>query len=136
MASHDGRCRFPHGHNYQADVTVFRSVSLPSVNDRGPERGMVIDFSKLDAVVKPIIDLWDHAFMVEDGDPMRLALEQMERAEMGTMRIVVLSQPPTAENIARALARLIDSDLGTTGLHVLSVAVHEGPKSVATWTAS
>ncbi|WP_334149437.1 6-carboxytetrahydropterin synthase QueD [Hyphomicrobium sp.] len=45
------KCKRMHGHNYKIEVAV-----------RGPldERGFVVDYAELDAVVQPIIDRLDH----------------------------------------------------------------------------
>ena len=50
------KCRRVHGHNYRVDVTV-----------RGPldERGFVVDFFELDAVIEPLIAALDHRIINE-----------------------------------------------------------------------
>jgi 6-pyruvoyltetrahydropterin/6-carboxytetrahydropterin synthase len=123
LQRHDGLCRFPHGHNYQADVTV-----VGALRTAGPASGMVLDFSVLDALVRAVIDPWDHAFMVETGDPLVGALLSVPE----TTRLVVVQAAPTAENIAMDLAAGVAAIM-PRGLRVSEVRVHEGPKAVATW---
>lgn len=125
LKDHDGRCRFPHGHTYEAEVTVANSVGLVR---SGTKRGMVIDFADLDAAMRAVLDEWDHAFMVEDADPFAAAL--IDFGDRNDCRLVVVPWPPTAERIAHRLADLVQAAL-PKGCRVESVRVHEGPKSVA-----
>jgi len=45
------KCKRMHGHNYKIDVAVAGALD---------ERGFVLDYAELDAVVQPIIDRLDH----------------------------------------------------------------------------
>lgn len=60
LEHHDGICRGPHGHSYILTV-ILRSKEL--VED-GPKRNMVIDFSDLSSIVKPMIfEFLDHKWL-------------------------------------------------------------------------
>lgn len=57
LIHHDGKCRHPHGHSYNLEVTL-RSSTLVS---EGPKTNMVIDFSDISSTVKKMIrDYLDH----------------------------------------------------------------------------
>ena len=61
---HTGKCARTHGHSYRLDV----SVAGPLHTD-GAERGMVIDFERLSAVVQTeIVDVLDHRSLNEVVD--------------------------------------------------------------------
>jgi 6-pyruvoyltetrahydropterin/6-carboxytetrahydropterin synthase len=60
LVHHDGNCRNPHGHSYTL-VVKMRSETLISF---GPKRNMVVDFSDISAVVKPVIEEYlDHKWL-------------------------------------------------------------------------
>jgi 6-pyruvoyltetrahydropterin/6-carboxytetrahydropterin synthase len=61
LLDYDGKCAFPHGHTYRAEV-FLEADSLDS-------QGLVFDFTKLKRRVKGWIDEnWDHAFLVNSRD--------------------------------------------------------------------
>ena len=61
LLDYDGKCAFPHGHTYRAEVFLGGS-SLDS-------QGLVFDFTDLKRRVKNWIDdHWDHAFLVNSRD--------------------------------------------------------------------
>ncbi len=58
---HNGKCARLHGHSYRLDVTVGGPL-----REEGPERGMVMDFSALSAVVKEaVVEKLDHCYLNE-----------------------------------------------------------------------
>ncbi len=62
LKQHDGRCREPHGHSYSVTVHV-RSENLIS---HGPKTNMVMDFSDITSLVKPMIDeYFEHKWLNE-----------------------------------------------------------------------
>jgi 6-pyruvoyl tetrahydropterin synthase/QueD family protein len=127
LQHHDGACRLAHGHNYLARVTI-ECRHLDTRRAGRPDDGMVVDFTALDASMRAVITPWDHAFMLQRGDPLAAALD-------AHARLVIVEYPPTAENIAwmilQELQRMLARQPGS-GLFVRRVEVHEGPKSVAT----
>ena len=61
LLDYDGKCAFPHGHTYRAEVFIEAS-SLDS-------QGLVFDFTELKHRIKGWIDAnWDHAFLVNSRD--------------------------------------------------------------------
>ena len=55
LPNHEGKCKEMHGHNYILTVEVSGSMQT-----KGPEKGMIIDFERLDQAVKYLIDILDH----------------------------------------------------------------------------
>ncbi|MDG5777861.1 6-pyruvoyl tetrahydropterin synthase family protein [Haloarculaceae archaeon H-GB2-1] len=80
LRHHDGKCRRPHGHNYEISVEVTGTLS---------EKGWVVDKGD----ITDVIDEWDHRFLLEAGDPLIEAL----KASGDAHGVVVLEHPPTAE---------------------------------------
>ena len=61
LLDYEGKCAFPHGHTYRAEVFLEAS-SLDAL-------GLVFDFTELRSRVKDWIDNnWDHAFLVNSRD--------------------------------------------------------------------
>eukprot|EP00741_Cyanophora_paradoxa_P009917 tig00000157_g9606.t1 len=57
LVHHEGKCRRPHGHSYVLKVRV-RADDLVS---KGSSTNMVMDFSDISKVVKPMVDSYlDH----------------------------------------------------------------------------
>lgn len=80
LRHHEGKCRRPHGHNYEISVVVVGELR---------EEGWVVD----KGAVTDVIAEWDHRFLVESGDPLVAAFEAAGDADS----LVVLDAPPTAE---------------------------------------
>jgi 6-pyruvoyltetrahydropterin/6-carboxytetrahydropterin synthase len=126
LQHHTGLCRNPHGHSYTAEVTIAGPVK-----NAGPEAGMVADFSNLDGTLRETIGGWDHAFMLQSGDPLLFAMEHAGAGE--SWRLVEVPWPPTAERIAGEIARRLG--VLWTERKVVSVRVWETPRSCAEWRA-
>ena len=61
LLDYEGKCAFPHGHTYRAEVFLEAS-SLDAL-------GLVFDFTELRSRVKDWIDNnWDHAFLANSRD--------------------------------------------------------------------
>lgn len=95
LQNHAGRCRHLHGHNYSVTVKYYGIVN---------EDGFVIDFSKLKAAVRGVLDPFDHAFVIECNDPCRDAI--MPFGVIFTMQV-----PPSAENLGRWWKDLLIQEL-------------------------
>lgn len=86
LPHHDGKCRRLHGHSWKGRL-ICRSNSL---QNSGPQRGMVIDFARLSEVVQPLVtEYLDHWHLNESL--------QMEN--------------PTAEEIARWIYNRVKAKL-------------------------
>lgn len=53
------KCRRLHGHNYGLEVHIHGDVAEST--------GMVVEFSEVDALIRPVLDLVDHRFLNELG---------------------------------------------------------------------
>jgi 6-pyruvoyltetrahydropterin/6-carboxytetrahydropterin synthase len=60
LKHHDGHCSTPHGHSYVLTIKLRANSLIPN----GPKRNMVIDFSDLSSIVKPMIETYfDHKWL-------------------------------------------------------------------------
>lgn len=107
LQQHDGKCRRPHGHNYEISVQVTGTLT---------DAGWVVDKGDITRV----IDEWDHRFLLEQGDPLISALEQSGDEDA----VVVLEHPPTAEVMALVLEKKLLATLPDT-VSAVSVSVRE-----------
>jgi len=119
---HQGKCQYPHGHEYHVQVTASPTEGLD-------ELGMVVDFS----VIKEKFGTWidenlDHGFLVYEKDYELLnALRSVEGS-----KIYVMDSNPTAENIARLLMERAHELLASDNVDVLKVRVQETSNCFAT----
>jgi 6-pyruvoyltetrahydropterin/6-carboxytetrahydropterin synthase len=62
LTHHDGKCKTPHGHSY---VMTLHLASDKLIAD-GPKKNMVIDFTDISDIVKPMIETYlDHKWLNE-----------------------------------------------------------------------
>jgi 6-pyruvoyltetrahydropterin/6-carboxytetrahydropterin synthase len=54
LKHHDGRCKDPHGHSYVLTIHIQSETLITT----GPKKNMVIDFSDISSLVKPMIDTY------------------------------------------------------------------------------
>jgi len=98
----EGPCSRPHGHTFRLEITVA---------GRREETGMVLDFSRLEELVRDrILDRLDHSFLNE-----------------------VMEENPTVENLCLFIARRWEEDVAPLlpGLRLRRVEVWESPFSSA-----
>ena len=124
LRSHQGLCRNPHGHSYTAEVTVRGPLT-----GAGPEEGMVLDFSRVDSAIRECVGHWDHAFMLQSGDPLAVEMTRQAAALGEDWRVVVVPFAPTAENMALEIAKRLETYVPG----ISAVTVWETPRSSATW---
>lgn len=109
------KCGRMHGHNYIVEVVLSDRV----LN----EMGMVVDFGKMDKVIKPIIEQFDHHYIAcSTEDPKEYEMLIRDSVDLG-------ADHSTAEMIARVLFEQIDHIFHT----VKEVSVWETSKSRATY---
>ena len=117
LLNYDGKCRFLHGHNGRAVVTL----EAESLDDLG----MVMDFSKIKAVLQTWIDdALDHKMLLHRNDPVLPALQHLKEP------FFLMDVNPTAENIARLI---YDYAVGK-GFPVVEVSLWETEKCYATYS--
>jgi 6-pyruvoyltetrahydropterin/6-carboxytetrahydropterin synthase len=117
LMNYEGKCRHLHGHNGRVLITA-EATDLD-------ERGMVLDFSDIKAVVSRWIDEnLDHRMILHRDDPAVAVLSQLDEP------MYLLDVNPTAENIAR----LIFDIAAAQGFPVTEVRLWETPLCFATYT--
>lgn len=117
LMNYEGKCRHLHGHNGRVLITAEASDL--------DERGMVLDFSDIKAVVSRWIDEnLDHRMILHRDDPAVAMLSQLDEP------MYLLDVNPTAENIAR----LIFDFAAAQGFPVTEVRLWETPLCFATYT--
>lgn len=116
LLNYDGKCRFLHGHNGLAIITI----ESPELD----QRGMVMDFSEIKSVVSQWIDdSLDHRMILHRDDPVVPTLQEMGEP------LYLLDRNPTAENIARAIYEFTAAQ----SFPVVQVDLWETPKCFATF---
>lgn len=115
-----GKCARLHGHTYGVVVTV--------AGERLDDTGFLVDF----AVVKGLIDEWDHRTILWDQDPLRVSdiVARMGTRELLDAHVGIVRVPfnPTAENMAQHLALAI---VALPGVAYAAVVLSETPKTRA-----
>ncbi|HLP17413.1 MAG TPA: 6-carboxytetrahydropterin synthase [Bacteroidota bacterium] len=91
LPTHTRGCQNIHGHSYRLMVEV---EGEPGAN------GMLVDYTDLKAIVKPMIDRLDHSFMCDESDT-----RVKDFLESSAMKTVFVPFPTTAENIGTYLLR-------------------------------
>jgi 6-pyruvoyltetrahydropterin/6-carboxytetrahydropterin synthase len=116
LLNYEGKCRHLHGHNGKVLITLEAS--------RLDDRGMVLDFGDIKAVVNAWIDEnLDHRMILCRDDPAVAVLQQLGEP------VFLLDENPTAENIAR----LIYDVTAAKGFPVVEVRLWETPRCYATY---
>jgi len=125
---HKSQCRNLHGHRYAIEITLSGDIIK---NDGASENGMVMDFSDVKAIArKSVVDVWDHAFLVYQGDSEVLAFLN----SLPDHKTVVMGTVPTAENMAAEAFRILKTeyqDFYGNHLKLERVRLYETPNSWA-----
>ncbi|GAB2902465.1 6-carboxytetrahydropterin synthase QueD [Uliginosibacterium flavum] len=124
IPDHRSLCRHLHGHRYALEVTVSGDITRM---DGDPRNGMVLDFSEIKSLMREtIVDRWDHAFLVYQGDAQILDF----LTSLPDHRTVVLDVVPTAENLAAKAFELLEPHIGELcdkALTLENVRIYETP---------
>lgn len=116
LLEYAGKCRHLHGHNAKA-VFTLESETLDPL-------GMVMDFSKIKAVMQRWIDdNLDHKMILHRDDPILPTFKQLGEPYF------LLEVNPTAEN----LAKLLFDQARSQGFPIAAVTLWETPSSYATY---
>ena len=103
IPGHLSQCRHLHGHRYAMEITLVGDIIT---GEGAPQQGMVMDYSEVKRIAREVlVDAWDHAFLVYAGDAAVVNFLQT----LPGHKTVVLNTPPTAENLAVAACRILDS---------------------------
>ena len=133
---HESKCRHLHGHNY---VVFFHATAkqLDGV-------GRVIDFGVLKERLGGWIDeQWDHGLVMQESDPAAQAVSaamiaadpelSVKLYSTHQQKLYIIPEPPTAENMAAYLLRMVSPQLlEGTGVAVTKVVLWETENCYAT----
>ena len=120
LPNHKGLCSNMHGHSYKMVVVLEGNVL---------GNGMIIDFYDLGLIIKPIIDKFDHAFLVYDKDKVLL-----DFLIKNNMKNVVVNYYATVENICSDFIKRISSEIKSKkirNIKAITVKIFETPNSYA-----
>ena len=123
LKGYEGKCANIHGHRWI--VTV--EVGSEKLEEQGPSRGMVVDFSKLKEDLKEETSRFDHVLIIEKGSLSDTLLSDMKKE--GFM-VVELDYRPTAEHFAKYFFDV----MSTKGYSVIRTRVFETPENCAEYT--
>ena len=127
LYGYDGPCKNIHGHSYCLSVTVKGN---PVKEQCHPKLGMVMDFSELKKIVKPIVDELDHATIL-NGNSLHKA---MAKDNLLFEKLVLVPYQPTCENMLIAIAAQIKDKL-PENIHLHHLKLKETASSYAEWYA-
>lgn len=117
LSFHKGKCKNLHGHSYKCMIEL---TGDPDVN------GMVLDYFDMKTIIEPIIDNFDHSFMVYEND-----FEVIEALEKLNSRKVVVDFETTAENICLYILKQIKASDLPANIKSVKVCVMETDNSYA-----
>lgn len=146
LMNHRGKCRYIHGHNGVAVVTVAATGALT-------EGGMVLDFADLKKIVCGWVDdNWDHNIILNHDDPLaKLSnvpsliicsgrddftgpVKPVRAGDVfGDRAPYIMQGHPTAESMAYILFHTAGALLVCHPVRVLSATIHETEKCSATY---
>mgnify|MGYP005822196009 CR=1 FL=1 len=109
---YNGLCKNIHGHSYKM---------ILELEGESDENGMLLDFYKIDEIVKPILEAYDHSFVIYKND-----IEILEFVKNNKFKMVELDFNTTSENLAQHFANLYKGKFSKfNNLHTLNVRVYE-----------
>jgi len=127
LYGYDGPCKNIHGHSYRLSVTV---IGQPIKDPSHVKHGMVMDFTDLKAIVKPIIDQLDHATILNAESPHK----QLSEKNLLFEKLVLVNYQPTCENMLVDIATQIKKQL-PENIELHHLRLQETATSYAEWFA-
>lgn len=129
LYNYDGKCKNMHGHSYKLFVTV---KGQPADDLENPKNGMVVDFGDIKNIVKSeVIDVWDHAVLVNGKSPHKALGEELSRQGH---RTIFCDYQPTCENMLYDIAAKIKAKLPPS-VTLAYLKLHETENSYGEWFA-
>lgn len=125
LSGYEGKCKNIHGHRWKVEIEV-KSQTLIS---GGQLDGMVIDFGDLKKAVKSMVDIYDHALIIEKST---MREETLNCLNQDGFAIIQTDFRPTAENFAAFFFHKMKSD----GFNMKRVTVYETPSNSASFEES
>jgi len=118
-----------HGHSYKLFVTV-KGNPIKDLDHH--KNGMVVDFGDIKKIVKEeIVDIWDHAVLVNGDSPHKLLGESLESQGH---KVIFCKYQPTCENMLYDIAAKIQSKL-PNHVQLAYLKLHETENSYGEWIA-
>jgi len=111
LPEHFGNCKNIHGHSYKMIVEFEGELNKDE---------MIIDFYDIDRIIKPLIEKFDHAFMVNENDTV--VVEFLERIKS---KKAVVDFNATVENICRFILGEIKKFELPKNIFSVSVRIYE-----------
>ena len=100
LFGYDGPCKNVHGHSYKLAVTVKGN---PISDARNVKHGMIMDFTDLKTIVKPIVAKLDHSTILNANSPHKNLSENNKLFD----KLVLVNYQPTCENMLIDIAEQI-----------------------------
>jgi queuosine biosynthesis protein QueD len=128
LPDHDAACHRLHGHRYAVEAVLEGAIHAEPGD---PQRGMILDFGHLGAVMATVLNRYDHRCVMDVDDPRYAGARKLFGDD-----VIGLGGAPTAENLAAMWASMFAYELGTRGGNhgLAAVIVHETPRCRAEWT--
>ena len=123
LKDYEGKCANIHGHRWMIKV----EVSSETVEEKGPYRGMVVDFGKLKDDLKEETAKLDHMCLIEKGC---LKPSTVEALYDEGFTLYELDFRPTAENLAKYFYDV----MSIKGYTVVRTSVYETPENCAEYS--
>lgn len=118
-----------HGHSYKLFVTV-KGKPINNLDD--PKNGMVVDFGDIKKIVNSeIIDVWDHAVLVNGVSPHKDLGQDLEGKGH---KVIFCNYQPTCENMLYDIAEKIQNKLPKE-VQLAYLKLHETENSYGEWFA-
>lgn len=111
LPDHFGLCKNIHGHSYKMILTVEGEMNAQQ---------MVIDYYDLEKIINPIIQEFDHSFMVNKNDS--IVLEFLEKINS---KKVVVDFDATVENICLFILNKIKVASLPKNIKAIGVRIYE-----------
>lgn len=120
---HQGPCRNVHGHSYR----MFVELEGEPLNT-----GMIMDFSDLNLLIKPILQEFDHSFLCSEDDK-----ELIEFLKKMGLKHTIVKYYATVENICKDLFERIKKKIieeNCSNIKRLTIRIHETPNAYAEYS--
>ena len=111
LPDHFGLCKNIHGHSYKMILTVEGQMN---------EQQMVIDYYDLEKIINPIIQEFDHSFMVNKND--KIVIEFLNQINS---KKVEVDFDATVENICLFMLNKIKDASLPKNIRAITVRVYE-----------
>ena len=123
LKGYEGKCSNIHGHRWK----VIARAASPDLNASGQTRGMIMDFGEFKAILRELVQTFDHTLIVEKG-----SLKETTMAALHEEGFSVTEVPfrPTAEELARYFFEALQE----RACPVCEVAVYETPVNCAIYS--